>query len=175
MNDIIRALESRRSIRKYKPDMVPKEMIDQVIEAGLYAPSAMGRQDAIVLAVTNRKLRDRLSAMNAKIMGIRDGSDPFYGAPVVLIVLAPLSRATRKYDGSLIIGNMMLAAYSLGLGSCWINRALQEFESEEGRKILRDLGIEGEYEGIGHCILGWPDGAAPQAAPRKPGRVYYAE
>ena len=125
------------------------------------------------MAVTNRALRDRLSRMNAAVMG--GSGDPFYGAPVVLVVLADRSIGTHVYDGSLVMGNLMLAAHAEGVSSCWIHRAKEEFESEEGRQILRDLGIEGDYEGIGHCILGYADGEEPQPKPRKASYVYWAK
>ena len=161
---------SRRSVKAYKPDMVPKELIDRVIEAGLYAASGRNWQAGIVLAVTDRTMRDRLSKMNATIMGTE--GDPFYGAPVVLVVLGDKQYPTHVYDGSLMLGNMMLAANELGLGSCWIHRAKEEFASDEGKEILRSLGIEGEYEGIGHLILGYPAGKPKAAAPRRENRVY---
>lgn len=173
MSDVLEAIKKRRSIRKYKDTMVPKEIIDKIIEAGTYAATGMGKQSPIIIAVTNKELRDKLSAMNAKIMG--KDADPFYGAPVVLIVLADKERPTYLYDGSLVMGNLMLEADALGIGSCWIHRAKEEFESEEGKEILRSLGIEGDYEGIGHCILGYADGPAPKAAPRKESYVYYVE
>ena len=173
MGDTLNIMKTRTSVKKYKPDMVPKELIDQIIEAGLYAPSGMNGQSPIVVAVTNKELRDKLSKMNAAIMGAN--IDPFYGAPVVLGVLADKTRPTYLYDGSLVMENMMLAAHELGLGSCWIHRAKEEFESEEGKEILKSLGIEGEYEGIGHCILGYAEGDVPQVKARKENRVYYAE
>ena len=111
--------------------------------------------------------------MNAEIMGM-DG-DPFYGAPVVLIVLADKNIGTHIYDGSLVMGNLMLAAHSLGIGSCWIHRAKEEFSSPEGKEILREIGIDGEYEGIGHCVLGYIDGSIPQAAPRKGNYIYFVK
>lgn len=172
-NETIANMLTRRSIRKYKPDMLPKETINEIIKAGTFAASGMNKQPSIIVAVTNKELRDRLSAMNAKIMGINN--DPFYGAPVVLIVLADKSSGTYLYDGSLVMGNLMLAAHSLGVGSCWIHRAKEEFESSEGKEILRALGIDGDYEGIGHCILGYIDGEEPPAHPRKENTVYYAE
>lgn len=170
MNSVLESIQSRRSIRRFKPDMVPAELLDQVLQAGTYAATGMGRQSPIILAVTDRKTRDQLSRMNAAIMG--SDKDPFYGAPVVLVVLADKSRPTYLYDGSLVMGNLMLAAHSLGLGSCWIHRAKEEFESPEGKQLLASLGIQGEYEGIGHCILGYPEGDAPQPAPRKENWVY---
>ena len=175
MNDIIQAMKTRRSIRQFKPDMPRKEDLQQIIEAGLYAANGRGRQGAIILAVTNRELRDRLSALNREIGGFPEGKDPFYGAPAVLIVLADKSCPTGIYDGSLVMGNLMLAAHALGLGSIWIHRAKEEFERPEYKQLLKDLGIEGEWEGIGHCAIGSIDGDAPQPAPRRDGRVFWAE
>ena len=168
---VFESILSRRSVKAYKPDAVPKELIDRVIEAGLYAANGRNWQSSIVIAVTDKTMRDRLSAMNAAIMGKTD-FDPFYGAPVVLVVLGDKQFPTHVYDGSLMLGNMMLAAHDLGLGSCWIHRAKEEFESEEGKEILRSLGIEGDYEGIGHLILGYAAAAPKPAPPRRPGRVY---
>ena len=173
MSDVLETIKSRRSIRKYKSDMVPQDKLEKIIEAGTYAATGMGKQSPIIVAVTNKELRDKLSAMNAKIMGTN--TDPFYGAPVVLIVLADKSRPTYLYDGSLVMGNLMLEAEAQGIGSCWIHRAKAEFESEEGKEILKSLGIEGDYEGIGHCVLGFADGPAPKAAPRKDSYVYYVK
>lgn len=175
MNEVIKAIKERRSVKKYKPDMVLREDIDKIIEAGLYAANGMGKQAVITVAVTNKEMRDKLSALNCKIAGMPEGTDPFYGAPVVLIVLADKSCPTCVYDGSLVMGNMMLAAHSLGLGSCWIHRAKQEFEMEEYKKLLAELGVDGEYEGIGHCIVGYADGDARVAAERKEKRVFYVE
>lgn len=173
MSDVLETIKSRRSIRKYKSDMIPQDKLEKIIEAGTYAATGMGKQSPIIIAVTNKELRDKLSAMNAKIMGVE--IDPFYGAPVVLIVLADKACPTYIYDGSLVMGNLMLEAEAQGIGSCWIHRAKEEFESEEGKELLRSLGIEGDYEGIGHCILGYADGDAPKAAPRKDSYVYYVE
>lgn len=175
MNDIIRAMEERRSIRKFKPDMPAKEDIDQIIEAGLYAANGMGKQATITVAVTNKELRDKFSSVNCQIGGWKDGFDPFYGAPVILIVLADKNWANRVYDGSLVMGNMMLAAYSLGLGSIWIHRAKEEFEMPEYQQLLKDLDVKGEWEGIGHCAIGYAEGDLPKAAKRKDGRVFWAE
>lgn len=175
MNDIIKAMKERRSIRKFKSDMPAKEDIEQIIEAGLYAANAKGRQATITVAVTNKELRDKISAINCKIGGWQDGFDPFYAAPVILIVLAEKDWKNRVYDGSLVLGNMMLAAHSLGLGSIWIHRAKEEFEMPEYQQLLKQLGIEGEWEGIGHCAVGYIDGEMPQAAQRKSNRVFWAE
>ncbi|WP_372519500.1 nitroreductase family protein [Candidatus Ruminimicrobiellum ovillum] len=175
MNEIIKAMMERRSIRKFKSDMVSKKDIEEIIQAGLYAANGMGRQAVITVAVTNKKLRDKIAEDNRKIGGWNKGFDPFYGAPVILIVLAEKDWRNRVYDGSLVIGNMMLAAHSLGLGSIWIHRAKEEFETEEYKKLLKDIGIQGEWEGIGHCAIGYVDGDIPKPAPRKENRVFFVE
>lgn len=167
---ILECMETRRSVRAYLPDAVPEEKLERILRAGLYAASGMGRQSAMILCVTDKALRDRLMRMNAAIMGTPE-KDPFYGAPCVLVVLADRSIPTAVYDGSLVLGNMMLAAHAEGLGSCWIHRAREEFDSEEGKAILRELGVEGDYEGVGHLIVGYADGAEPEAKPRREGRV----
>lgn len=175
MNEIIRAMEERRSIRSFKPEMPPKEVLQQIVEAGLYAASGKGQQAAIVVAVTNKALRDKLAEENRRIAGAPEGSDPFYGAPVVLVVLGRKDWPTHVYDGSLVMGNLLLAAHALGLGSIWIHRAKEEFEEPEYQQLLKELGVEGEWEGIGHCAVGYLNGEAPAPAPRKPGRVFWAE
>lgn len=174
MSEVLDKIKSRRSIRKYRSDMIPQDKLEKIIEAGTYAATGMGKQSPIIIAVTNKELRDKLSAMNAKIMGV-DNMDPFYGAPVVLIVLADKTRPTYLYDGSLVMGNLMLAAHDLGIGSCWIHRAKEEFELPEGKELLKSLGIEGDYEGIGHCILGYADGEEPVAKPRKKPYAFYVK
>ena len=170
MSEVINNMKTRRSIRKYKPDMIPEDVLNRIIEAGTYAATGMDKQSPIIIAVTNKEIRDKFSKMNAEIMGV--DSDPFYGAPVVLIVLADKARPTYVYDGSLVMGNLMLAAHAEGIGSCWIHRAKEEFESAEGKAFLKSLGIEGDYEGIGHCVLGYTDGEEPKAMPRKENYVY---
>ena len=170
MSEVINNMKTRRSIRKYKPDMIPEDVLNRIIEAGTYAATGMGKQSPIIIAATNKEIRDKFSKMNAEIMGV--DSDPFYGAPVVLIVLADKARPTYVYDGSLVMGNLMLAAHAEGIGSCWIHRAKEEFESAEGKAFLKSLGIEGDYEGIGHCVLGYTDGEEPKAMPRKENYVY---
>ena len=175
MNEVIKAMKERRSIRKFKAEMPPKADLEQIVEAGLYAANGRGRQAVITIAVTDKELRDKLSAVNNEIMGGPEGNDPFYGAPAILIVLANKEVPTAPYDGSLVMGNLMLAAHSLGLGSIWIHRAKEEFEMPEYKQLLKDLGIEGEWEGIGHCAVGYIDGEYPAAAPRNDGRVFWVE
>ncbi|MGN0413112.1 MAG: nitroreductase family protein [Lachnospiraceae bacterium] len=172
MNETLKVLETRRSCRNFDPDkMVSEEDLQAIIKAGTYAPTGMGKQSPIIIAVTNKELRDRISAENARTMGA--DMDPFYGAPVILIVLANTDRPTYKYDGSLVMGNLVNAAASLGLGSIWIHGAKEEFESQFGKKILEDLGIQGNYEGIGHCAIGYAASPAADPIPRKDDYVYY--
>ena len=173
MENIIEVIKSRRSIKKFKPDMISKEIIEQIVEAGTYAPTGKNRQSPIIIAITNKEVRDKLSKLNAEILGTT--KDPFYNAPVVLVVLADKTKDTYIYDGSLVMGNLMLAAHSLGIGSYWIHRAKEEFERPEGKEILKSLGIEGEYEGIGHCVLGYIDGEYPKTSPRKKDCIYYLD
>ena len=156
VNETLKVLKERRSIRKYKKEQVAPETLDAILEAGTWAPTGIGMQSPIIIAVTNKELRDKLSKMNAEIMGSK--ADPFYGAPVVLVVLADKNKSTHVYDGSLVMGNLML-----------------EFESEEGKGILKALGIEGDYEGIGHCVLGYAAEPAKEPKERKASYVYYAE
>ncbi len=170
MNETMKTLIERRSCRNYKADPIPQDILDQILEAGTYAATGMGKQAPIMIAVTDPKTRDQLSRMNAAVMGA--SMDPFYGAPVVIVVLANRDVPTYLYDGSLVMGNLMNAAHSLGIASCWIHRAKEEFDSTEGKAILKQLGIEGNYEGIGHCILGYAADEPKPAAPRKANYIY---
>ena len=171
MNETLKTLMERRSCRSYKADPVPEEILNRILEAGSYAATGMGRQSPIMIAVTDKETRDRLSRMNAAVMG--GTGDPFYGAPALIVVLADRRIGTYLYDGSLVMGNLMNAAHALGIASCWIHRAKEEFESEEGKALLRSLGIEGDYEGIGHCILGYAAQQPNAPAPRKPKYIYH--
>lgn len=173
MNEMIQMMIQRRSCKKYTDKMVSKKDIEEIIEAGLYAASGQGKQSPIIVAITDKNTRDALSKMNAEVM--QANIDPFYGAPVVLVVLADKSVRTAVYDGSLVIGNMMLAAESKGIGACWIHRAKEVFESEEGKALLCRLGIVGDYEGVGNCILGYRDGEVPTPPKRKENRVFWVE
>ncbi len=170
MAETLITLKTRRSCRAYKPELIEEEKLNAILEAGTYAATGMGKQSPIIIAVTDKALRDRLSRMNAAVMNA--DTDPFYGAPELLIVLADRGVPTCLYDGSLVMGNLMNAAADLGVASCWIHRAKEEFDCEEGKAILRELGIEGNYEGIGHLILGYAAKPAGEAAPRKAGYVY---
>lgn len=172
MTDVIEELKKRRSCRKYLPDSIPEDVLNRILEAGTYAPTGRNFQSPIIIAVTDKKVRDELSKLNSDIIGMSN-NDPFYGAPVVLIVLADKKVPTYIYDGSLVMGNLLLAAHAEGIGSCWIHRAKEEFETEQGKALLASLGITGDYEGIGHCILGYPDCEHPDAAARKEDYIYH--
>ena len=171
MNDTLKVLETRRSCRNFKPDMIPEETLEQIVRAGTYAPTGMGKQSPIILAVTNKELRDQFSEENRKIMGAPVGMDPLYGAPVILVVLANKAVPTHVYDGSLVMGNLMNAAYAVGVDSCWIHRAREVFDSEEGKELKKQWGVPEEYIGVGHCVLGYRDCEYPTAKPRKDGFV----
>lgn len=169
---MINLIKSRTSVKKYLDKSVPQELIDKIIEAGTFAPTGRNNQSPIIIAITNKEIRDKLSKLNAEIMGIKD-FDPFYNAPVVLVVLANKDFPTYIYDGSLVMQNLLLASHSLGLGACWIHRAKEEFNSPLGKEILASLEIQGNFEGIGHCIIGYSDGEPPMPKPRKENYVYY--
>ena len=164
---------TRRSVKSYKPDMPKREDINKIIEAGLAAASGRNMQASVVIAVTNKDIRDRLSHDNAAVMGA--SGDPFYGAPCVLVVLAEKTAHTYVYDGSLTLGNMMLAAHELSLGSCWIHRAKEVMAQPEWQEWIKSLGLKGEYEGIGNLVVGYPEGGFPVPKERKEGRVVYAD
>lgn len=175
MNPAIQNLMTRRSVRGYTSQMPSVEDIQTICEAGTYAPSGKSTQCPIILAVTNREMRDRMSRLNAQVLGTPD-SDPFYGAPVVLVVLVDRKTGlTPVEDGCLVMGNMLNAAHALGLGSCWINRARQVFDSEEGKSILKELGIEGDYLGIGNCVVGYAAQPEPQPKPRKADYIHWVK
>ena len=161
-------LLNRRSIRRYKEDQVPDELLDQVLTAGLYAPTGMNRQNIVMVAVRDKETRDLLSRMNAAVMG--SDRDPFYGAPCVIVVLGDPEIYPVVENGSLVLGNLMNGAYAVGLGSCWIHRAKQTFETEEGKALLRKWGLKENLVGIGNCILGYAD-ESPEAKPRLDGRI----
>ena len=170
--EVFENILTRASTKKYKNDPVAKDLIDKIVEAGTYAPTGRNLQAPIILAVTNKEIRDKLSKANAGVMGM--DNDPFYGAPVVLVVLAKKEVRTRVYDGSLVMGNMLLAAHALGLGACWIHRAKETFEMPEWQEWLKTIGIDEEYEGIGNCVIGYPE-VTPSVKPRKENWVYYID
>ena len=171
-NKVIDALVSRRSIRSYRPEQIRDEELEAILKAGTYAASGRNRQSAIMIAVQDAQTVALLSKMNAEIMG--SNIDPFYGAPTVIIVLADKTVPTHFEDGCLVMGNLMNAAYAVGVDSCWIHRAKEEFDSEEGKALLRKWGVENaeNYVGIGHCILGYRDCEYPAPIPRKENYIY---
>ena len=171
MNETIRNLKERRSVRAYRPEQISEEQLQAILEAGTYAPSGMGRQAAIMVAIQDKETIAKLSRMNAAVMGA--DIDPFYGAPTVVVVLADRSHFTWFEDGCLVMGNLMNAAYAVGVDSCWIHRAKEVFASEEGQAMLKSWGIEGDYVGIGNCILGYRAGDLPEAKPRKENYIYH--
>jgi nitroreductase len=173
MVDILDIIISRRSIKKYKSDMVERDKIDRVIKAGMYAPSGRNRQAGTIIAITNKNVRDRLSQLLAESRGV--DIDPFYNAPVVLAVVVDKSVNTAIYDGACIIENMLLEAHSIGLGACWVHHAKEIFQTEFGKSIIANLGISSDIEGVGFCILGYSDMEVHGELPRKNDYVYYID
>jgi len=173
--ETLECIKTRRSFRKYKYDPVPEDLLEKILEAGTWAPTGMGKQSPTIIAITNKEQRDRLMKLNAEILG-RDG-DPFYGAPAVLVVLVDKQCPTYMNDGELVIENMLLAAHDLGLAGCYIWRAKEEFESDEGKQMLADWGLpaDTDFEGVGHVIVGYADMEAPNPKPRKENYVYYVK
>ena len=170
MNENLQNLLTRRSVRAYLPKQVEESLLDKVLEAGTYAPTGGGRQTPVIVAVQNAETVKQLSRMNAAVNGAKE--DPFYGAPTVLVVLAERTRGTYVLDGASVITTLLNAAHAVGLGSCWVHRAREEFESEEGKALLKQWGIEGDFEGIGHVILGYAAEAPAEPAPRKANYIY---
>ena len=170
MKDAMEVLLTRRSIRNFNDKSIPEDVLNKILEAGTYAPTAMGMQKPIIIAITDKKLRDEVSRENARIMG-REGTDPFYGAPVILLV-AVENYPNAVYDGSCVMDNLLNAAWAMGVGSCWIHRAKEELESDFGKKLLKSLGIVGDYIGVGHAALGYFDGEPPLPKPRKENYIY---
>ncbi len=175
MSNLQEQLRSRRSCRNFKPVMPSREEIDQIIGVGLYAPTGMDKQSTRIIAVTNKKLRDLIADENARIGGWKEGFDPFYGAPVIIIVLADATVPTAVYDGSIALAQMMTSAKDLGLSTCWIHRAKEEFDEEFGHKILAEIGLEGQYIGIGHLALGYAAEPAAAPSPRHTDRAFYLD
>lgn len=172
-NEVIKAMIERRSCRKFKVEQIKDEELQAILEAGKYAATGKGLQSPKMVVIQNPEVISKLSKWNADIMGVT--SDPFYGAPTVILVLADATRTTAVQDGSLVMGNLMLAAHSIGVASCWINRAKEEFATEEGKALLKQWGIEGDYIGVGHCVLGYPAVDLPKPAPRKEDYVVFVK
>ena len=166
MNEVLKCLEERKSCRSYRPEQVKEEDLQAILRAGTYAATGMGKQSPKIIVLQKPEDIAELERMNAAVMGKADGH-PFYGAPTVCVILADAEMFTAIEDGSCVIDNMLNAAWSLGVGSCWIHRARQEFDSDEGKALLKKWGVEGNYIGVGHCILGYPTGEYRPKAERK--------
>lgn len=173
-NETLRNLKERRSIRSFRKEQIKEEQLDAILEAGMYAPTGMGAQSPVMVVIQNKELIKKLSRMNGAVMG-NEESDPFYGAPTVIIVLADKTRSTYREDGSLVMGNLLNAAHAVGVDSCWIHRAREVFEGPEGKALLKEWGMEGEYEGIGNCILGYRSCEYPAPKERKENYVIRVE
>lgn len=169
MRSTIDDILGRRSVRQYESRQISDEALELILQAGMSAPSGRNLQSAIIVALRNSEDIKTLSKLNARVLGA--DTDPFFGAPTVLVVLADAASKFAVQDGSLVMGNMMNAAYALGLGSCWVNRAKEVFELDEGKALLKKWGIDGEYVGIGNCVIGYP-AQAPVMKPRKANYVY---
>ena len=163
MNETMQTILNRRSCRSYKAEQIREEDLQQILQAGMYAATGRGLQPVKIVVVQDPETIAQLRRMNAEIMGVT--TDPFYGAPTVCVILADTDTYTWVEDGSLVLGNMMLAAEAVGAAACWINRARQEFDSPEGKELLKKWGIPERFRGVGHCILGY---AAEEPAPARP-------
>ena len=173
MKETIQDLTTRRSVKRYQPTQINRADLEKILKAGMNAPSGMGRQSAVMVVVQEPETVKQLSRMNAEVMGVH--TDPFYGAPTVIIVFADKEVPTYKEDGSLVMGNLLNAAHALGLGSCWVHRAKEVFDSAEGKALMKKWGLKDSLEGIGHCILGYGEGPEPAEKPRKDGYVVWAD
>ena len=173
MKETIQDLTTRRSVKKYQPTQINRADLEKILKAGMNAPSGMGRQSAVMVVVQEPDTVKQLSRMNAEVMGVH--TDPFYGAPTVIVVFADKEVPTCKEDGSLVMGNLLNAAHALGLGSCWVHRAKEVFDSAEGKALMKKWGLKDSLEGIGHCILGYGEGPEPAEKPRKDGYVVWAD
>ncbi len=174
--EVLNALKERRSIRSYKPEQIKREELQAVLEAGTYAPTAAGRQDPVIVAVQNPEIVQKLDELNGKILNMKGHAHPYYGAPTILLVLAPgEGEPAPVEDASLVAGNLMNAAYAAGLGSCWIHRAKEMFELPEGKELLKRFGLPETMRGVASIALGYPNCPLPEAAPRKKDYVVYVE
>lgn len=173
---MLNLIKSRYSTKKYSDREVPAELLEQIIDAGVWAPSGRNRQAVRFMVVKDKETIKMLSKVNAEVGGFPEGTDPFYNAPVVVVVFADRDIHTHVEDGSLALGNMMNVAHSLGVGSCWIHRAKEMFERDECREIARKCGIPDSYIGVGNCILGYgTEDSARSVKPRVEGRVHYCK
>ncbi len=170
MNETLKVLKERRSIRKYKPEQITDGELNAILEAGTWAASAKNLQTPVMAVVQDKETIDRMSRLNAEIQGVT--TDPFYGAPTVVVVLADGTKPNWLQDGSLVMGNLITAAAAMGIGSCWINRAMELFDKAEGKELLKKWGLPETLRGVGNCVLGYIDGPMPEPHPRKDGWIF---
>ena len=170
MNETLKVLKERRSIRKYKPEQITDGELNAILEAGTWAASAKNLQTPVMVVVQDKETIDRMSRLNAEIQGVT--TDPFYGAPTVVVVLADGTKPNWLQDGSLVMGNLMTAAAAMGIGSCWINRAMELFDKAEGKELLKKWGLPETLRGVGNCVLGYIDGPMSEPHPRKDGWIF---
>lgn len=164
-NEVLKCIRTRRSIRRYKKEQITDEELNTVLEAGTWAPTSKGLQLPFIIAVQKPELIAQLVRMNAEIMGVT--SNPYYDAPTLVFVFAPIEYGKGLQDGSCVLENMMLAAHSIGLGSCWINREIEMFKTEEGLQLMKDWGLPDGLMGIGALSLGYPASVPPSVKARK--------
>ena len=174
MNEVLKAIRERRSVRRYKKEQITDAELNAILEAGTWAATGMGKQSAVMVVIQDAKTIRALSAINAEIQGAPK-ADPFYGAPTVVAVLADTTSYNWLKDGSQVMGNLMLAAHSLGLGSCWVNRCDATFDRPEGKAYLKKWGLADTYRGVGFCVLGYPEGDIPAPRPRKKDYILWPE
>ena len=177
MNQTIEDLKTRRSIRKFKDEQISDEDLKTILETGTYAPTARGGQSPLIVVIQNPDTIKELSEWNRSFFPVEvpEGMDPFYGAKTLLIVLADGTAPTFVEDGSSVLCELVNAAHAVGVGSCWVHRARDEFASEKGKELLKEWGISEKYEGVGHVVLGYPDIEAPEPAPRKEDYIRYVD
>jgi len=166
MNEVVRVLKERRSIRKYQEKQITEGELNTILECGVHAPSGKNKQSSLIVVIQNRELISKIAKINGSFVN-KVGLNPFYDAPTLIIVFGDKNISTYKEDGSAIITNMINAAYSIGVSSCWIHRAKETFETDEGKKMMEEWGISSDYEGIGNCVLGYADCEIPKPFPRK--------
>ena len=170
MNETLHVLKTRRSIRQYRPEQIVEAELNAVLEAGTWAPSARNLQPAVLVVVQDPETIAYMARINAEIWG-KPEADPFFGAPTVVVVLSDSQQKNWLQDGALVMGNLLNAARAVGLGSCWVNRAMELFDRPEGKALLKKWGLPDTLRGVGNCILGYPDGPEPSPKPRKDGWI----
>lgn len=163
--DVLTCIRTRRSIRRFKPEQITDDELNKVLEAGTWAPTSKGQQQPFIVAVQKPELKEKLVRMNAEIMGVT--GNPYYDAPTIVLVFAPIEYGKGLQDGSCILENMMLAAHAIGLGSCWINREIEMFQTKEGQQIMKEIGLPDGLMGIGALSLGYPASFPPTVKARK--------